>query len=162
MTGSGPAVINPASIPARPETETVETRFGKVTIYPNQPLIFPNGLLGLPDKNQFSLTAMPNEKMARFKLLQSLDDMALSFIVLPVELNNAIAERADIEAAARDLAIPLAQLSLLFIVSVHREGGAIKLSVNARAPLLVDSVKRVATQHVFSNTKYPIRHSLTF
>lgn len=160
MTGSGPAVINPNAMVDRPSSQELETRFGKVTIYPQQPLVFPNGLLGMSDKNQFSLTTLPSEKMARFKLLQSLDDHALAFLVLPVELNNSIAERADIEAAARDLSIPLDQLGLYFVVSVHREASGIKLSVNARAPILVHHVKRVATQHVFHHTKYQIRHAL--
>lgn len=161
MTGSGPAVMNPNAMVDRPPSQELDTRFGKVTVYPQQPLIFPNGLLGMADKNQFSISNLPSEKMARFKLLQSLDDHAVSFLLLPVDLHNGIAEKADIEAAARDLDIPLNQLSIYFIVSVHREASGVKLSVNARAPILVNSVKRVATQHVFHSTKYQIRHVLT-
>lgn len=161
MTGSGPAVINPGMTPEKPEAEAVDTRFGTVTVYRNQPIIFPNGLLGLPDKNQFCLTSFPSEKMARFKLLQSLEDAKLSFITLPVEMQNPIVERADMEQAARDLDIPAEHLLALFVVSVHREAGVVKLSVNARAPILMHAMRRVATQFVFHNPKYQIRQALT-
>ena len=162
MTGSGPAVVNPSVMQERPDSEVVDTRFGKVTIYRTNPIILPNGMLGQPDKNQFCLSNFPSEKMARFKLLQSLDDLSLSFITLPVEANNPIVERADIEQAARDLNIAVEQLVTLFVVSVHREAGAVKLSVNARAPIMLDSVRRMATQHVFHNAKYQIRQPLFF
>ena len=162
MTGSGPAVANPSVMQERPDSEVVDTRFGKVTIYRTNPIILPNGMLGQPDKNQFCLSNFPSEKMARFKLLQSLDDLSLSFITLPVEANNPIVERADIEQAARDLNIAVEQLVTLFVVSVHREAGAVKLSVNARAPIMLDSVRRIATQHVFHNAKYQIRQPLFF
>jgi flagellar assembly factor FliW len=161
MTGSGPAMISPSAMDEAPESELVDTRFGKVTIWRRQPIIFPTGMLGLPDKMQFCLTNFPSAKMARFKLLQSLEDPSLSFITLPVDLNNPIIARDDIELAARDLDIPLAQLAALLIVSVHRESGVVKLSVNARAPILLHAVRRLATQHVFSHAKYQIRQPLT-
>lgn len=162
MSGSGPAMMSPGAMPERSESEVIDTRFGKVTIFRNNPIVLPNGMLGQPDKNQFCLSNFPSEKMARFKLLQSLDDLALSFITLPVELNNPIVDRADMEQAARDLNIPADQLVSLFVVSVHREAGAVKLSVNARAPIMLDAVRRVATQHVFHNAKYQIRQPLFF
>lgn len=162
MSGSGPAMINPGVVPERSDSEVIDTRFGKVTIFRNNPIVLPNGMLGQPDKNQFCLTHFPSDKMARFKLMQSLDDTSLSFITLPVEINNPIVDRADMEQAARDLSIPLNQLVALFVVSVHREAGAVKLSVNARAPIILDSVRRVAVQHVFHNAKYQIRQPLFF
>ncbi len=159
MTGSGPAVVGQALLAA--EAEEVESRFGKVTVYPRQPIQFPNGLLGMPDRVSFSLAHFPSEKMARFKLLQSLEDHALSFITLPIDLTNPIIAREDLETAARDLEIPLDALAVLLVVTVHREAGVAKLSVNARAPLLMHVGRRVAAQYVFANTKYPIRQPLT-
>ncbi len=162
MSGTGPAMMSPGALPVQSDSEVIDTRFGKVTIFRNNPIVLPNGMLGQPDKNQFCLSNFPSDKMARFKLLQSLDDTSLSFITLPVEANNPIVDRADMEQAARDLSIPLDKLVTLFVVSVHREAGAVKLSVNARAPIMLDAVRRVATQHVFHNAKYQIRQPLFF
>jgi len=162
MTGSGPAIL-PQSAPDKdkPETETIDTRFGKVSIYRKNPIIFTNGMLGLPDKFQFCLANFPSEKMARFKLLQSLDDDGLAFITLPLETSNPLFEAADLAQAAKDLDIPAEHFTILLIVSVHRDASGVKLSVNARAPIFVHAVKRTATQYVFSNNKYEIRHMIS-
>ncbi len=161
MTGSNPAVVSNATAD-RPDPDQIETRFGKVTVYRKNPIMFPNGLLGMPERNQFCMTNFPSEKMARFKLLQSLEDDALSFITLPVDLQNPLVDRSDIEAAAKELDIPLEHLATLFIVSVHRGAGSVRLSVNARAPVLLHSARRLATQHVFANPKYDVRQMLSF
>lgn len=167
MTGSGTAVLMQAGLGAQPneavaaEAEQMETRFGKVTVYRRNPIIFPNGVLGMPDKFQFCLTDFPIEKLARFKLLQSLEDAQLSFITLPLDIDNTVVERADLEQAARDLEIPLDQMAVLLIVSVHRETTGIKMSVNARAPILMHVARRVAQQYVFGSSKYDIRHLIT-
>lgn len=158
MTSSNPAVLTKAIA----DEEVIDTRFGKVRLDRSRPITFTNGLLGLPDKEQFCLTSFPAEKMARFKLLQSLDDESLSFITLPLDLSNPILERADMEQAAADLGIPASEMATLLIVSVHREPTGTRLSVNARAPIFMHSGKRTATQYVFSNAKYDIRKMITF
>src|SRR5690554_4772706 len=90
MTGSGPAVMNQPEMPEAAGADRIETRFGQVRVYRNQPIIFPTGMLGMPEKNQFCLTTLPSPKMARFKLLQSLEDDTLSFLTLPVDVANPI------------------------------------------------------------------------
>jgi flagellar assembly factor FliW len=160
MTGSGPAIM-PQSLPeSLAAVEEMETRFGRVTISRSQSIIFSNGLLGIPDKMHYVLTRFPSEKMARFKLLQSLDDSQLSFITLPIDVVNPLIELDDLAQAARDLDIPMAGLGVLLVVTVHRESGVAKLSVNARAPILIHVNRRVAAQYVFPHTKYLIRQPL--
>ncbi len=161
MTGSGPAVVGQAFVASMAETEELDTRFGRIAVSPRQAIAFPNGMLGIPDKTNYCLTHFPSVKMARFKMLQSLDDTALSFITLPVDITNPIIERTDLEQAANDLNIPLNDLAVLLVVTVHRDSGAAKLSTNARAPILVHVSRRTAVQHVFPNTKYLIRQPLT-
>ncbi len=162
MTGSGSAVIGQAILAAEAEqTQTLETRFGAIEVNPAQSIYFPTGMLGIPDQHRYCLTHFPSEKMARFKLLQSLDDTSLSFITLPVDLRNPIIEQADLEQAAHDLEMSLAEAVVLLVVTVHRESGAAKLSVNARAPVLVDAARKVAAQYVFSHQKYLIRQPLS-
>jgi flagellar assembly factor FliW len=161
MTGSGPAVIGQTFAESSPETEEVDTRFGRIAISPRQAIHFPTGMLGIPDKLSYCLTHFPSTKMARFKILQSIEDAALSFITLPVDITNPIIERGDLEQAAQDLNMPLNDLAILLVVTVHRESGAVKLSTNARAPILVHVSRRVAAQYVFPNTKYLIRQPLT-
>lgn len=139
----------------------VNSRFGKITINQANAVMFPNGLVGMPEKTRFCITQFPSEKMERFKLLQCADDHDLCFVTLPVDINNEFVERADIEEACHSLGINPSDLAILLIVSVHRRVNAVKLSVNSVAPLLIDSRRKVATQYVFANGKYQVRHMIS-
>lgn len=143
------------------EPEVIDTRFGKITLRRDNAIVFPRGLSGMPNKFKFFLTEFPSEKLRRFKLLQSLDDYALSFITLPLDLQNGIIAAEDLSSASRELNIKIESLAILLIVSVHRTPQKVSLSVNARAPLLIDSSMRLAAQHVFQADKYKVQHYIT-
>jgi flagellar assembly factor FliW len=140
--------------------ETIQSRFGEITVDTDKAILFPRGLLGMPDRFRFALANFPNPKMQQFTLLQSLDDHALSFISLPLEINNGIVAAADLQAACRDLKIEEPNLVILLIVSVHRGPDRTKLSVNARAPLLIDATRKAGVQYVFQQDHYKVQHML--
>lgn len=149
---------SPSDMPlAAADAEIIETRFGTVSVQKSKAIVFPAGILGMPDRYNFCVTEMPSEKLQQFKLLQSLDDTGLSFITLPLGVDNPIIDRADIEEACTDLGFDAQETALLLIVSVHRSPQSVKLSVNARAPLIVDASRRMAVQHVFHNEKYKVQ-----
>lgn len=136
--------------------EIVETRFGRISIQREKSLYIPNGLLGIPG-NSFCLAAFPEGKLEQFRILQCLDDMELSFAVLPLGWENPLIEAKDMEAGCRDLGIEKDNLLMLLIVTVHREPERVQISANVRAPLLIDVQTRQGTQYVFTNPKYQIR-----
>lgn len=137
---------------------TIKTRFGEVMADTTKAVLFPRGLLGMPDKLRYAITTFPSAKMAQFKLLQSLDDHTLSFITLPLEVENGIIAASDIRAVANDLQIREESLAVLLIVSVHRSPDQVKLSVNARAPIFIDAERKIGVQHVFQNDNYKVQH----
>lgn len=143
------------------QIETIESRFGPVSIDRSKAIFFPVGILGMPEMHHFVLAEFPNEKLRQFKLLQSLDDLSLSFITLPLELDNGIIARQDIDTAARDMEIPVEQLGMVLIVSVHRGLTSVQLSVNARAPIFFDTARLAAAQYVFTSNKYQVQHFIT-
>lgn len=150
-----------ASFPgAAGTTETIQSRFGEIAVDPGKAVVFPQGLLGLPDKLHFALAGFPSDKMKQFMLLQSLDEIALSFITLPMPVDNPIIAAADIHEVAREMGIAESNLGLLLIVSVHRKPAEVKLSVNARAPIFIDTERRLGVQHVFQHDKYNVQHML--
>jgi len=140
--------------------ETISSRFGEITVDSSKSILFPRGLLGMPDGSNFVLANFPNPKMQQFMLLQSLDQPQLSFITLPLELNNAIIAAADVKSACRDMQIEERHLALLLIVSVHRSLSDVKLSVNARAPLFIDAERRTGGQYVYQHDAYKVQHML--
>ncbi len=162
MSSGGHAMLGAGLMTSSlPEQLEIDSRFGRITVHPSQAILFPTGLLGMPGKMNFCLARFPSEKYARFSILQSLEDHSLAFITLPLNLDNPIIDQEDIAQAAHDLALPLDDVLPLLIVSVHRETGTAKLSVNARAPLLVRVSLKLAAQYVFPHTKYEIRQPLS-
>lgn len=138
----------------------IKTRFGEINVDTNKAVTFPRGLLGMPDKLRYALATFPSAKMAQFKLLQSLDDHNLSFITLPLDLENSIININDIRTVAADLNIKESAVALLLIVSVHRSPDQVKLSVNARAPIFIDAERKIGVQYVFQNDSYKVQHML--
>ena len=143
------------------EPDVIDTRFGKIALQKQAPITFLRGLLGMPDKFNFFLTDFPSARLGKFKLLQSLDDYSLSFITLPLTLQNGIIAAEDISQACVQLGITIENLVTLLIVSVHRNAGKTSLSVNARAPLLIDSSARLAAQYVFPTDRYQVQQTIT-
>lgn len=140
--------------------EVIDTRFGKITLRRDAAVSFPRGLLGMPAKRNFFVTDFPSEKLSKFKLLQCLDDYNLSFITLPLAVtsHNGIIAPEDIKLACADLGIRPENLMVLLVTSVHRSPENVTISVNARAPLLIDTSLKLAAQYVFHNEKYSVQH----
>jgi flagellar assembly factor FliW len=142
------------------ESETIRTRFGEIEVYPQQSIVFENGLLGVPSSNRFAVVEFPNAQLSHLRLLQSLDEKELCFITMPMELDNNLIDKSDLEKAAQDVGLSSENLAILLIVSVHRTPNEVGMSVNARAPLLVDVVSRSAVQYVFQHSRYKVQHFL--
>lgn len=147
--------------PSGMEGRVIKSRFGEVTVTLESPVSFPNGLLGFADMTRYCLLQFPVKKFQRFRLLQSLEDEALSFIVMPLVLPNPILDDQDVKLAASEIGIAEQDLSIMMIVSVHRLDQLVRLSVNARAPIFMDMIEQKAVQHVFSNSKYRIQHFIS-
>lgn len=151
------AAITDHTLASDDTREVVKSRFGEIVIDIRNTLLFPRGLLGMPESRHFALANFPSAKMQQFKLLQCLDDFALSFIALPAGVENGIIARADMQAACRELGIGEDALVMLLVVCVHRGSEATKLSVNARAPIFIDVSRKVGLQHVFTSDQYKVQ-----
>jgi flagellar assembly factor FliW len=118
----------------------------------------PRGLLGYAEFHDFALANLPDPKLTQFKLLQSLTEPSLSFVVAPINLENEMIDFADIDAACRALSVAPADAAVLLVVATRRIGDATQISVNLRAPVIVDTRNQTAWQHILSNHRYPVRH----
>jgi flagellar assembly factor FliW len=142
------------------QPSVVESRFGTLEVHPEGVLNLPSGLLGFGDHHDFGLAALPNGQHPHFKVLQSLDDPDLAFLVAPLNLESNTIEASDLEDACAYLGICRDNLAVLLIVTVRRDGNSAQISLNMRAPLFVDAERRLARQYVLPNNKYAIRHAL--
>lgn len=138
----------------------VKSRYGDYEVRRDHLITFPKGLIGFGDQRRFALLDLPNPGADRFKLLQSLDDLALAFHVLPLQPETSGFDSADIAAAVGPLDIKSESLAVLLIVTLRRADDGVELTANMRAPVLIDANSRTAYQHVIANEKYSLRQRL--
>lgn len=140
----------------------ISSRFGEVTVDLEKRINFPFGIVGLPQSLNFIITDMPQKSGSRFKLLQSLEDETFSFVVLPVDLQNSFIEKEDLTEMCDALNIAQENLLILLITSVRKNlDGTSSVSINARAPIAIDSQDKAGIQYVFPHNKYEICTPLT-
>jgi len=149
--------VNPTEID---EAVTVDTQFGPMTFGKEQTVHFPTGLLGFGGVHEFGIGNLPDPAFGNFKLLKSLDDSGLGFLVLPLEALPDHIHEDDLKQAYDAQAIALEDLAVLLIVTVHKGAEKTTLTVNLRAPILIDIKLHKAVQHVLPNAAYPIRHEI--
>lgn len=139
----------------------IQTRFGPIAFDPARTVTIARGLLGFPGRVRFVLAEVP-ERDVPFKLLQALDDPELGFLVLPLERERGPIARADLAQAARGLGFDWEALAVVAIVSLRAEAGGVRCTANLKAPLLIDTGRRLGCQYVLASDTYELRHPLPF
>lgn len=145
-----------------PESITIETRFGDIEFSWDKGIYMPVGLLGFPEHHVFGLANIPNASLDQFKLYQSLDDANLSFFVAPYNTESNIYQEKDLMIAQKSLAIAPEDMAILLVVTIRSApgGSGVRMSTNVRAPIVLDTSRQVAWQHVMHNDRYPVQLDL--
>ncbi len=156
-----PAIATPdALVASTRETVVIETRFGEMSFERDDAIYLPRGLFGYADYHDFGVANLPDPKLEQFKLMQSLTEPSLSFIVAPLNMESDIIDAADIDAASEMLSIARADTAVLLIVATRKIGMETQVSANLRAPVIVDTKSQTGWQYVLNNSRYPVRHVL--
>jgi flagellar assembly factor FliW len=145
----------------------LDTRFGTIQIDPNKQIFFPNGLLGMAEFKTFGLAHFPNTNFADFKILQSLDQEDLSLIVIPANNNpdfkykNLLPDE-KIKACCDELQVENSKMAFLLITTVDRTDNPKKpiISVNLRAPIIINTETYNAVQYVFNDNNLDIKYQI--
>ncbi len=150
----------PVALPS--ETVVVETRFGTYEFAPNETVMMPHGLVGFPNQRLFGLGNLPAPLPDDFKLLQSLGEPPISFIVVPLSSDEAPIEAADLDAACAATGFVRDEVHVMFLCTIRPRdtGEGIDMWANIRAPILFDLAARLARQYVLPSGRYPLRQPL--
>ena len=143
---------------AQAQVVTIETRFGEIVFDRANAIYMPRGLLGYADFRDFGLADMPDARLGQFRLLQSFTEPSLSFVVAPLDTDAGLVEAQDVRDACRVLSVGFEEIAVLLIVATRRIGETTQISVNLRAPILVDTGTQTAWQYVLGNSRYPVRY----
>jgi flagellar assembly factor FliW len=143
---------------ARPG-HVMPTRFGAVAVDEARIVRLPHGLFGFPQRTLFMLTELPDRE-SPFKLLQSVEDPELGLLVLPLDADGGMIRHRHLERAAIQAGIGIDDLVALAVVTLRAGPGDVRCTVNLKAPILIDSEKRLGIQHVLASDDYDVRHPL--
>lgn len=151
------AAIAPGPTVGGEDSTTVETRFGTLNFQNGSLIRMPRGILGYADHQTFGLANMPDPNLSQFKVLQCMEDAELSFIILPLEPDNNCIDDVDLRTACQMLSLDFDDSVVLLMVSTRQIGPATQISINLRAPIILDANNRRAWQYVMPNSAYPVR-----
>ena len=137
----------PKTLDTNQQEMTVATsRFGKLTIRPENIITMTSPFLGFPDSHHFILK--PHGTESPFMWLQSLDEPHLAFVVtsaaiLAPQYKPAIPAlvRQELDATEND------PLEILLILTIPH-GDPLKMTANLLGPVMINSQKRLAKQVV--------------
>lgn len=131
------------------------TRFGELEYREEDLLNFPKGILGFPEVQNFLF--LHEVVRAPFMWLQSIENPTLAFVVLDpwlvlsdyqLDLNDDIRERLQITDSA--------QVMTLGITVIPEDPQ--KMTINLRAPLIINTQSRIGEQLVLADDMYSVRY----
>lgn len=130
-------------------------------------LLMPQGMIGFSHLKHYLLKSIPNDdKPSVFWLLTSHECSSIRFILLSSEAIQhevsmdmeeifAVADRYDVQTHGE-------KLDLFFVVKIDKsDPDAQRVTVNLRAPVVVDIAGSQAWQVILANSKYAIDYPLS-
>jgi flagellar assembly factor FliW len=136
----------------------VTTRFGEIDIDEAKVIDMRGGILGFEHLKKYVLHMRDDNNP--FWWFQSLDDGAIAFVVI-----NPYSAKADYEPMISDNDVKLLEIEeaedvvLLAILTIRQN--PFSVSVNLRAPLVINAKKKIAKQIVLEDVTYPVQYYLT-
>lgn len=135
----------------------VSVKLGEIEYAPESVIHFKSGLIGLENMQNFLL--IEEERFAPFAYLQSTDDPAFTLIVInpflvdpnySMEMLGEELESIDVQSTQDFMALSIVILSPV----------AEQITVNLKAPLLVNNTSRQARQVLMINDEYGVNDPL--
>lgn len=137
-----------------------QSSFGNFAAASEQSIVFPRGIPGFQDYQEFDLSPLPGIAQRDMALLQSVSPKDLTFVLQPHDHDLDLIQVEDLAEAAAQLELDLSDCCVMLIATLHPADEGYKTSVNLRAPVLIDTTRCLAWQVVLSNEGYPLRHML--
>lgn len=141
--------------------EKIETTFGEIGVDRAKKITFKNGIPGLAKSNEFALAFMPRDTAGSYLILQSLEDSRLSLITIPMDPKLNLIKVSDMKAVAKSVGGDIDDCLFLLLVSIRMiEDQEPLVTVNLRAPIVININTKTAEQHILNNASYDLRYPI--
>jgi flagellar assembly factor FliW len=158
------ASLAPVASPAGMEADvvaTIKNRFGTFDFTDDQLVTLKPGMIGFGEYSQFALAPLPQTgTLHDFRLLQSLDEAGLSFVVYPTMASNSLLDSSDIQFLCEQYGIMHDALVLLHVATFRTgDDGKPAMTLNLKAPVVINAWRQTGTQHVLASNRYSTQFS---
>lgn len=138
---------------------TIQTRLGPQTIGRERILRFPKGLIGFPEKHEFTLFQIGPE--SPFMMLQSLEDADFGLVVTDpyAFVEHYELHVGDVEQRILGITDPK-ELAILVTVTIPR-GRPQDTTLNLTGPILINVAQRLGLQVPQTDPRFPSHYSLS-
>ncbi|WP_339052378.1 flagellar assembly protein FliW [Candidatus Lariskella endosymbiont of Epinotia ramella] len=124
-----------------------------------QSLLIPSGLIGCSGYHSYVLSHVPYRNLANFKVLQSVENSRIAFLVLQLNPFNSVMSVSDIEFIAEVMNVKIINLQVLLVATPQlSEDGKYNITLNTKAPIFVDKSNNIAMQYVLQSSHYNTKH----
>lgn len=137
--------------------EHIDTIFGPITVHENSLLVFPAGILGFEEVHHFTISDAPKNKFKGIFLLQPLPPISHSFLIMPLQKQNGLLQKAHLEQACDLLTFHFDALDVYGIITPHMTDQNITMNINLQAPILIDQKRKIGCQYIFEDAVYPTK-----
>lgn len=153
---------------AREDTATIiekESRFGRIVIDLQNEIYFPYGLLGIENSQKFYVAKLLDKNLSKYSLLQSVDDENLSLLTIMLDPSDYLTEDSflnsyDVKSALKNLRIQQNYEAIMLIATIEKENNNTRISLNQKAPIIINLENKIADQYVFLNNDYSLKYYL--
>lgn len=133
--------------------------FGEVEVDAAKIITFPSGIIGFPDLKQFLLIHDEERQDGNISWLQSIDEPAFALPVIDplriMEDYNPVVEDELLEGLGE-----LNQSEMLVLVTITVPGDITKMTVNLKAPIVINASNLRAGQLIVDDEKYAVRYPI--
>jgi flagellar assembly factor FliW len=141
-------------------TLVYDTRFGQVHLREDRLISFPDGLFGFADCTVFGLSALPNVDESPLLLLQCVNEPDVAFMVADPNVLGLELKEEDKRQALKETKMPAEDTQFLVILTMYDHGDGYYVTANTKAPLMLDSLRRIGRQHILTNQAYSTQQKI--
>lgn len=112
---------------------------------------FANGVPGFPHLKQFYIRDLNDGSYPPLKLMTSVDNEGISFILYPHVNGGALFDEVTISCFARTYDVAQGTAEIYSMVTIRQPNGTLSLTTNLNAPIVVDRANQKGWQHILAS-----------
>lgn len=129
--------------------------FGEVTIDDDKIILFPNGIIGFPDLQHFTLIH-DEEKDTGIHWMQSVEEPAFAMPVMdPLLVKTDY--NPSVEESLLECLGTLKADEMVVLVTMTVPSDITKMTVNLRGPIVINAAEKKGCQIILEDDAYPVR-----